>query len=375
MSNHFDVIVIGVGGMGSAACFELARRGHSVLGLEQFPLVHDRGSSHGQTRIIRTAYYEHPNYVPLLRRAFERWYDLERRRGVHLLTECGCLSLGKPESDVVAGVQQSANQHRLPIEVLPAKELRNRFPPFEFSDEYIGVLEHQAGFLYVEDCVRAHIEAARDHGATIHAEEPVVSWSAGHNKVSVTTTRGSYVAAKLVIAAGPWAGRLLAEQGATLRVMRQTLLWFGTRDDRAMGRERFPVYIAEVPEGHFYGMPVIDGAGHKMARHYGAPELNSPDEIDREVRAEDELPARAFLASHLPSANGPLRRAQTCIYTLSPDRHFIIDVHPEHPNVSFAAGFSGHGFKFASVVGEILADLAERGSTKHPIDMFRCGRW
>ena len=374
-STSFDTIVLGVGGMGSAACFELARRGHRVLGLEQFSLVHDRGSSHGQTRIIRTAYHEHPDYVPLVRRAFERWYELERLRGVHLLTECGCLTLGKPDSEIVTGVQASARQHSLLIEPLSASDLRKRFSPFRFSDEYVGVLEHRAGFLYVEECVRAHIEAARQFGAIIRAEEPVLSWKATANEVAVTTAQGTYRAAKLVIAAGPWATRLLAELGSNLRVMRQTLLWFGTEDDRAFQRDRFPIYISQVPEGEFYGLPIIDGLGHKVARHYGAPEVHSPEEIDREVRPQDELPVRDFLKRHLPTANGPVKRAQTCIYTLSPDRHFIIDLHPEYANVAFAAGFSGHGFKFASVVGEILADLAERGTTDQPIDLFRQKRF
>jgi len=371
----FDVIVLGVGGMGSAACFELARRGRRVLGLEQFPLVHELGSSHGQTRIIRTAYYEDPNYVPILRRAWERWYELERLRGLHLLTECGCLSFGRPDAEVVAGVGRSAKEHGLSIETLNAVDLRKRYPPFRVPDDFIGVLEHQAGFLYVEECVRAHIEAAQQAGATIHAEEPVIAWNASSDQVTVTTTRNTYSAARLVITAGPWAGRLLARHGAMLRVMRQTLLWFGTQDDRAFQRDRFPIYLAQVPEGHFYGLPIIDSAGHKVAQHFGAPELNLPDEIDREVHEGDETPVRDFLSKYLPQVDGPRRRAQTCIYTPSPDRHFIIDRHPEHANVAFAAGFSGHGFKFASVVGEILADLADHGRSPLPIEMFRLGRF
>lgn len=374
-SKQYDVIVIGMGGMGSATCFELARRGLHVLGLEQFPLVHELGSSHGQTRIIRTAYYEHPNYVPLLHRAFERWYELERLRGVHLLTECGCLSLGTPDSEIVRGVRQAAEQHQLPIELLSAERLRERYPQFRFSDAYVGVLEQQAGFLYVEECVRNHIEAAWHYGAEIHAEEPVIQWNATATDVSVTTTKNTYRAAKLVLTAGPWAGQLLAEHGSHLRVMRQTLLWFATADDRQFQRDRFPIYIAQVPEGQFYGLPAIDGSGHKVARHYGAPELLSPTAIDRTESPDDEVPVRAFLKEHLPLVNGPMRRSQRCIYTLSPDHHFVIDLHPEFKNVALAAGFSGHGFKFASVVGEILSDLAEKGSTKLPIDMFRFDRF
>ena len=373
--NVFDAIVIGVGGMGSAACFELARRGQRVLGLEQYPLVHDRGSSHGLTRIIRTAYYEHPDYVPLLRRAFEHWYELERQFGAHVLTECGCLSLGTPQSEIVSGVQQSATQHNLPIEALSAADIKQRFPPFRFSHQYVGILEQQAGFLHVEECVRAQIALARRHGATIHAEEPVVSWQERESDVTVTSAKDIYHAGKLIITAGPWSAQMLAECVSNLRIMRQTMLWFGTQDDRAFQRNRFPIYIAEVPAGHFYGLPVIDGSGHKVARHYGAPELTNPDEVDRVVNSADEAHVRAFLNEYLPMVNGPLRRAQTCIYTLSPDRHFIIDQHPVCFNVCFAAGFSGHGFKFAPVVGEILADLAEHGKTDLPIDLFRLARF
>jgi sarcosine oxidase len=371
----FDVIVIGAGGMGSAAAFELARRGRSVLALEQFPLVHDRGSSHGHTRIIRRAYFEHPAYVPLVQRAFERWYDLEQRSGRHLLTECGCLSIGTPEGEVVTGVLASAREHSLSVELFNAAALRGRFPQFRVPHDWCGVFEHDAGFLYVEDCVRAHLEEARRLGASIQAEEQVIEWTSDGRSVTVTTARGGYRAAALVLAAGPWAGRLLAAFGLPLRVMRQTMLWFGTADNSQFRRDRFPIFLADVPEGPFYGLPVVDGRGLKVARHYGAPELLNPDEIDRTIRLTDEPPVRRFLEAYLPAVNGPLQFGQVCIYTLTPDRHFVIDLHPEHRNVAVAAGFSGHGFKFASVVGEVLADLIENGQTAWPIGMFRFARF
>ncbi|HKB04784.1 MAG TPA: N-methyl-L-tryptophan oxidase [Gemmataceae bacterium] len=370
----FDVILIGAGGMGSAAAFELARRGRSVLALEQFPLVHDRGSSHGHTRIIRRAYYEHPAYVPLVCRAYERWYDLEQRTGRHLLTECDCLCIGPPDGEVVNGVLASAREHNLGVDRLDAAGLNSRFPQFRFDESYVGVLEHGAGFLFVEDCVRAHLDAARSLGATIQPEEAVTGWQSDGRSVAVTTSTGEYRAASLVLTAGPWAGRLLAGHGAPLRVMRQTMLWFGTADDAAFRRDRFPIFLAEVPEGPFYGLPVIDGRGLKVARHYGAPELQAPEEVERAIRPADEPPIRLFLNAHLPGVNGPLRYGQTCIYTLTTDRHFLIDRHPEYANVALAGGFSGHGFKFASVVGEILADLVEAGRTRHPIGMFSFAR-
>jgi sarcosine oxidase len=371
----FDVIVIGAGGMGSAAAFELARRGRRVLALEQFPLVHDRGSSHGHTRIIRRAYYEHPAYVPLVCRSFERWFDLEQRTGRHLLTECPCLGIGPPDGEVVNGVLNSAREHSLAVERLDASELRRRYPQFQFDDGYVGVLERDAGFLYVEDCVQAHLDQARLLGATVHAEEAVTGWMSDGRTATVTTKKATYHAAGLILTAGPWAGEMLAEHGATLRVMRQTILWFGTADDARFRRDTFPIFLADVPEGPFYGLPAIDGRGLKVARHYGAPELQSPDQIERELRPTDESPVRQFLDTHIPNANGPLRYGQTCIYTLTPDRHFLIDRHPNYVNVAVAAGFSGHGFKFTPVVGEILADLVEQGQTRWPIGLFRFARF
>ena len=376
MSGHnFDVIVIGVGGMGSATCFELARRGLRVLGLEQFELGHDRGSSHGHTRVIRKAYYEHPSYVPLVRRAFERWYDLEQLAGKRLLTECACLNVGPPEGELVQGVRLSASEHGLAIEEMDTREIQRRFPPFHIPPGFRGVLEREAGFLFVEDCVAAHISEAKQAGADIREREPVVSWHAAADRVEVRTTAERYTAARLVLTAGPWAGQLLAEVGWPLRVMRQVMQWFGTRDDRQFRRDRFPIYLAEVPEGYFYGLPMIDELGHKVARHYGAPELASPEQIDRVPSEEDQAPVRQFLCRYLPDADGPLRKAQVCTYTLTPDRHFILDLHPQHPYVAIAGGFSGHGFKFAPVVGEIMADLATNGKTDLPIGMFRIGRF
>ncbi len=346
-----------------------------MLALEQFALGHDRGSSHGHTRIIRKAYYEHPDYVPLVCRAFERWYDLEQRQGLHLLTEIPCLSIGRAESGMIAGVRASAEQHHLPVEALSAVELRQRFPAFRFDDEYLGVLERSAGFLYVDACVQAHACEAVRLGAAIQDNEPVISWKVNEREVIVQTTADRYTAARLILTAGPWAGQLLAQRGAFLRIMRQVAQWFGTSDDALFRRDVFPLYIADTPQGHFYGFPVLNANGAKVARHYGAPELTAPSEIERAFRPEDEETTRAFLREHLPGIDGPCRRASVCIYTLTPDRHFILDLHPDHANVAVAAGFSGHGFKFAPVVGEILADLADNGRTDLPIGMFGLKRF
>ena len=374
MSSTFDAIVLGVGGMGSAACFELARRGRRVLGLEQFPLVHDRGSSHGHTRIIRTAYYEHPNYVPLLRRAWERWYELEQLTGRHLLTECPCLNIGSAGSELVNGVRASSREHALPVEELDADAIARR-TPFRFPAGDSAIREEHAGFLYVEDCVRAHVDSAVSHGAEIHGEATVREWKTVDGGVEVTTDRGTHHAAKLVVTAGAWATKLLADLGVPLTVMRQVMLWFDvSANPHLFRRDRFPVFIADVPGGPFYGLPAIDRFGLKIARHYGAPDLPNPDGVDWTATAADVPPVRAFLDTYLPGVVGASTKAQVCMYTLTPDKHFVIDIHPRFPQVAVACGFSGHGFKFASVVGEILADLAESGTTAHPIRMFSATR-
>src|SRR4051812_13701799 len=304
MVERYDAIVIGLGGMGSATAFELARRGRRVLGLEQFALGHDQGSSHGHTRIIRKAYYEHPDYVPLVCRAYEGWYELERRQGVHLLTECGCLSVGRADSPILRGVLRSAEQHSLPVERLSAGDLSARFPAFRFGGDYAGVLEHSAGFLLVDDCVRAHCREAARLGATLRAHEPVVSWEAGTGGVAVRTRAGRYTADRLVLTAGPWAGHLLAAWGARLSVMRQVVCWFAPRDARRLGRARFPLFLADAPTGTFYGLPALDANGLKVARHYGAPEPRDPSQVERDVSPADEAPVGGFLREHLPDAEG-----------------------------------------------------------------------
>ncbi len=364
----FDAIVIGCGGMGSAALFELARRGRRVLGLEQFPAVHDRGSSHGHTRVIRTAYYEHPDYVPILRRAWERWYELEQLAGKPLLVETGCLSIGPAGGELVTGVRESARLHGLALE--------DRNPvPFRVPDGFDCVFEAKAGYLMVEDCVRAHLERAVTAGAELHTEEPVRDWRAEGDGLVVRTDAETYHCAKLVVTAGAWATRLLADLGVPLTVMRQTMLWFEPQEPERFRRDRFPVFLYESPRGAFYGMPMIDARGVKVARHYGAPELPNPDGVDWTTSDADEVPVREFLKESTDAEIGPCTARQVCQYTLTPDRHFVIDRHPANANVVVAAGFSGHGFKFAPVVGEILADLAETGATRWPIGFLRADRF
>lgn len=375
MPQLYDVIIIGLGGMGSAAAYHLAARGQRVLGLERHTPAHHWGSSHGQSRIIRQAYFEDPAYVPLLLRAYELWRQLERETGQELLTITGGLMLGPPDSEVVLGSIRSAQEHNLPHEILDAPQIKRRFPPLQPNAQVVALYEKQAGFVRPEAAVRAYLQRAEQLGATLHFEEPVTAWTAAPagDGVQVTTAQGNYEAARLVIAPGAWAPEVLAGLGLPLEVQRQVMYWFdpvGGVEPFEVGH--FPIYIWDCADGaYFYGFPAHNGlhGGVKVAFHtFGT--ACTPDAIDREVHATEIERMRSYLTSRIPALAGPCLSAVTCMYTNTPDSHFVIALHPQHPQVTIAAGFSGHGFKFASVVGEILADLAIAGTTKYPIGLF-----
>ena len=372
-----DVIVAGLGGMGSAAAYHLAGRGKRVLGLERFSPAHDRGSSHGRSRIIRQAYFEGAEYVPLLLRAYELWERLERETGQELMTLTGGLMIGREEGELVSGSVFSADEHGLPYELLDAREIRRRFPAYAPSPQTVALYEKNAGFVRPEESVRAHLDRAASLGADLRFEEPVLSWEATGSGVRVETPIDSYEAERLVISPGAWAPRLLADLGLPLEVTRQVMFWFEPVDGLDLFLpERFPIFIWEPDDGNmFYGFPAQDDdSGVKTAffRAGGVP--TDPETIDREVREEEVGFLRGYLAEHVPDLAGRCLGAKACMYTNTPDEHFVISPHPEHPQVAVACGFSGHGYKFCGVVGEILADLATEGSTRHPIDLFSPAR-
>lgn len=383
MSQTYDVIVVGLGGMGSAAAYQLAARGLRVLGLERHTPAHDRGSSHGQSRIIRQAYFEDPAYVPLLLRSYELWRQIEAETGRDLLVVTGGLMIGAPESHVVQGAIRSAREWNLDHEILDAPTIRRRFPRFTPQPREIALYEALAGFVRPEASVAAHLDRAAALGADLHFEEPVIGWDASPSGegVRVATARGSYEAARLVLSPGSWAPDILATLGLPLEIERQVMYWFDpVGGDGAFQPENFPIYIWETePEVTIYGFPASDGpgSGAKVAffRVPGPHHLTTPETIDREVREAEVGQMRAYIADRIPDLNGTYRAAKTCMYTNTPDEHFIIAAHPDHPQVAIAAGFSGHGYKFASVVGEILADLATTGATRHPIDLFTPARF
>ncbi|MGH2500382.1 MAG: N-methyl-L-tryptophan oxidase [Candidatus Limnocylindria bacterium] len=375
ITSSYDAIVAGLGAMGSAAAYQLARRGKRVLGLDAFARGHALGSSVGRTRVIRLAYFEHADYVPLLRRAWALWRELERDAGARLLVETGGLYLGPPGSATVEGSAASARQHHLAHERLDAGAIRRRFPFLTPPDDTAGLFEEQAGFLVPEACVDAHLRLAERHGAALRFEEPVRAWRIEGGEVAVRTERGEHRAGRLVLAAGAWLGGLLGEVGVTLAVERVPLFWFEPASAEAFALGRCPVYIAETgSDGSFYGFPYLADQGLKVARH-GSGEAAEPDRLDRAPRAADEARVRRFLERYLPGANGPLRATTVCMYTKTPDEHFVIDRHPASADVVFASACSGHGFKFASVVGEILADLALEGRTSLPIAFLSLRRF
>jgi sarcosine oxidase len=371
----YDAIVLGLGGMGSATLFHLARRGLRVLGLERFDLVHEHGSSHGLTRIIRLAYWEHPTYVSLLRRAYQLWRELEELSGERLLHITGSVDAGPAGGSVFEGALRSSELHGLPHEVMDGAELHRRFPGYRLPREMRCLYQPEGGFLLPERCNVAHVGLAHAHGAEVHCREPVLEWGATDGRVWVRTTRGRYEAGRLVVCAGPWAARLVPELGGLAVPERQVLAWLQPARPEYFQPDAFPVFNLEVEEGRYYGFPSFLVPGFKFGKYHHRGEVVDPDGARREPEPEDEDLLRAFARRYFPDGAGPTMMLKTCLFTNSPDRHFILDRHPDHPEVAIAAGFSGHGYKFCSVIGEIMADLARDGRTGHDIEFFRLTRF
>lgn len=375
MHDVHDVMVVGLGGVGSAAAWHLARRGVRVLGLDPYPPAHDRGSSHGATRVIRQAYFEHPDYVPLLLRAYELWQALQERQGQKLLFPVGLLQVGPPQGIVIPGVLRAAAQHRLAVEHLTPQEAERRFPAFAIPHEMDAVYEPAAGYLRVEDCVRAHLAAAAEEGADLRHGVKVLGWQTRADAVEVRTEHATFHAARLVLALGPWSPVLVGLPSDVFHVRRKHVYWFATHQAHCQASAGCPTYLFETPDGVFYGFPQIDAWGVKVAEHSGGVVIEDPDTDPRLPDAADQARVEAFLSRHLPGVTRTCLRHSVCYYTMSPDEHFVLDFHPASERVVFAAGLSGHGFKFTSVLGEALADLALEGTTRLPIGFLRWSRF
>jgi len=372
---HFDSIVVGVGGMGSSAVYNLAKRGQKVLGIEKFDVPHSEGSSHGVNRIIRLAYYEDSSYVPLLRRAYEMWSEIETIAKEQLLYKTGSIDTAPSGHELFEGSLQSCLEHDIPHEILNYRQINERFPGYEMPPGHMGLYQQDGGFVLSERAIVAYVNAAVTEGATIQARETVLNWEPEADGVRVFTDRSEYTADRLVITAGAWTAGMLPSLEELAVPERQVLAWLQPEEPSLFTPEVFPVFSAFFEEGRYYGFPVFGIPGFKIGRYHHLEEVADPDHVERNVTQEDEDVLRAASARYFPKANGTIMTLKTCLFTNTPDEHFIIDTVPGYPQVAVAAGFSGHGFKFASVVGEILGDLSINGKTRHNIELLNIDRF
>jgi sarcosine oxidase len=373
MATH-DVVVIGLGVMGSAALCALARRGTRVLGIERFTPGHDRGSSHGVTRLIRLGYFEHPSYVPLLERAYELWRGLEQAGKQKLLHVTGIAEIGPPDGVLVQGTLAAARAHSLQHEVFGAQELMRQYSAFQLPAHFVGVVQPDGGFLEIGPSIDTLLALANNAGADLQIGECVRAIEPRTDHIRVVSDRRAIDAGSVIVTAGPWTKSLLPDLPAPLRVTRQVMGWFAPPDPALAAPGRFPAFLLESAHGIHYGFPPFGDGLVKVAKHHHSDETVDPDTYDRTASTADERLIRAAIAAHVPAVNGPLVRAQTCLYTMMPDGDFLIDRLPGWPQVIVASPCSGHGFKFAPVIGEILADLALVGTTAHDISRFGFGR-
>ncbi len=375
MSRHFDVIVVGCGAMGSAIAYHLGRRGQRVLCLERFDVPNSYGSSHGVNRIIRLAYYEDPSYVPLLLRAYELWRELERDAGEQLLHIAGSVDASTEDGEVFRGSLASCELHGLDYTVLTSTELSRHYPGFHLPEGHVALVQPDGGFLMSERCIVAHATLAMAAGATIHARERVTSITPTRNGVKVSTDRATYESDQVVLASGAWIPEIAPALKPLLDPERQVLAWFQPIEPGLFEPSAFPVFNLTVPEGRYYGFPVFGIPGFKVGRYHHLEEVIQPDTMNREPRHDDEQILREFTERYFPRAAGPVMTMKSCIFTNTPDEHFIIDRIPGNERMIAVSPCSGHGFKFSSVIGEIVADLAIEGKTRHDISLFGLSRF
>ncbi len=360
--NH-DVIVLGVGGMGSSVCYHLAKRGLNVLGLEQFAIPHHKGSSHGETRVIRKAYFEHPDYVPLLSRSYELWGELEKESGQQIFNECGLVVYADKNSTVYRGISRSSKDYNLPLEEMGVREAITRWPVYKPDDRHSVLYEPDAGFIYSEKAILSFVNLARRSGATIKENQHVLRYDSNKQGVIVKTDTESFAAKKLVITAGAWSAYILEDLRIPFTLLRKNLSWHNAGSMHDIDNH-MPCALFEVGEHLFYMFPMIDKKCVKIGKHTGGEVLQRPEQ--KQIVKPDQSylePLQNFIQSYLPEVSADYNDFVSCIYTNTPDGNFVIDIHPRDPNIIFACGFSGHGFKFASVIGEIMADLTVNGKS------------
>ncbi len=379
LNNRYDIIVAGVGSMGAAACYELAQKGHRVLGIDQYNIPHDKGSHGGQSRIIRKAYFEHPDYVPLLQRAYEKWDMLERKTGEKVYYETGLLYIGPAGHPVMKGVREAARLHDIAIN----KASPEKFPQFNTDEKDELLLEPKAGFLLPGKAISLLAAQALQKGAVIHTGEKILEWKKEKACITVTTDKAVYECGKLIITAGAWTGKLLKELQVPLKVTRQIVMWVKPEKPEQFLPSHFPCWLiaSENREGAYYGFPYLSGkefgepAGLKLALHFPFEETDA-DNVNREISKAETDELINGLKKYFPAVAAEVVAAKTCLYTNSPDENFVIDFLPGYDNdVTIACGFSGHGFKFATVVGEILTDMLIAGKTNLPVEFLSLRRF
>ena len=375
-ADSFDVIVLGVGAMGSATVAELAARGVRVLGLERAGVPNDGGSSGGTNRVIRLAYSEDPRYVPLLRRAFERWRSLEERSGERLLVVTGGLDAGPMDGNIVSGSLESCRLHGLSHELLDAAAVRRRFPGFALPDDMAAVYQADAGLVMSERAIAAYAQAAIEDGAEIHGREPAIGWEPTTDGVVVRTERAEYRARRLVVSAGAWAPTLAPPLADLLVPERQVLIWTQPWRPERFRVGSFPVFIMGAPAGQLYGLPSYGIPGFKFGVFHHKFERVDPSTWDPlRIDTSDEAMLRSNIDLYFPDAAGPTLTLKACLFTNAPDGHFIVDTYPGLPQVILASPCSGHGFKFASVVGQLIADMATDRPPEFDLSMFSLDRF
>ncbi|MFP3390856.1 N-methyl-L-tryptophan oxidase [Brevibacillus sp. SIMBA_040] len=374
---HFDVIIVGVGSMGMAAGYYVAKQGVSTLLIDSHDPPHTMGSHHGDTRIIRHAYGEGKQYVPLALRSQELWRQLEEASGVKLFVQTGVLTAGPHDQPFLQEVKESAERYSLPLEVLSSKEVHERWSGIQLPDDFFACLEPTSGVLYPEKCIDAYRQLAISSGATLLTDTHVIALEPDGDGVIVQTANEHYRAGKVLLSAGAWNPALLTSLGLSvpLAPTRKTVAWFGA-DEELYSSDRFPAFIFNLGDSSYYGFPSFDQTGVKIGRHDGGQVID-PDRLERTFGTylSDEGDVRSFLETFMPQAAGPLCAGRVCIYTMTPDEHFVVDRHPDHPQIVIAAGFSGHGFKFASAIGEATSQWLVEGASTIDLSMFSLSRF
>ena len=376
MNTHFDIIVLGLGANGSSALYHLSKAGYKVCGIDRFAPPHTHGSSHGQSRIIRQAYHESPMYVPLVKEAYNLWNELEAASGKKLFLKTGGVILGAADAAMVKGAQLSAETHGVAYDYLNSKGIQQRFPALQPKEDTVAVVEENAGILFPEKCIEANLEQAGNKGATLLYNEQVTAIIPNNNSVEVITNKGKYVASKLIVSAGAWLSDLLPELNLPLVVKRQVLYWF-INTNAALQRyilpDKLPIYLWEHKPGRiFYGFPDM-GDGIKIAPHHEGQTIH-PDLLSQEV-SEEEISTMQHLTDEYLNITSRFNYPAVCMYTNTPDEHFIIDYHPQYPNIIIGSPCSGHGFKFSSLTGKMLADMALETAVPFDISPFKIGRF